>query len=272
MKYSPTELDMVAGTVRTQYDVDLFEHADARQIFHSTELSMELATFESRIDRVAKIRNCSLPEAYIEIGFGNEKWDEESKREWEAFERRFLPFLQQILAFKMEDVDEKNIVGQLKEIRERIRMESFEADLERQQGKSILVMIEMIDKMNANKFELFLGIVYETFGYTVLETPRAGDQGADIVIEKNEMRSVIQAIHGHSKSVSQAEVQEAFDAKKYFNCQQAIVITNGTFSKRAALLAKHGGIKMMGRRELKATLVKFNGVPKDPSRLAMFFG
>src|SRR5690242_16645676 len=50
-----------------------------------------------------------------------------------------------------------------------------------------------IDKMDGRQFELYLGLLYKALGYKSEVTRLAGDYGADLILEKNGVRTVVQA-------------------------------------------------------------------------------
>ncbi|WP_253187253.1 restriction endonuclease [Paenibacillus sp. GP183] len=47
--------------------------------------------------------------------------------------------------------------------------------------------------MDGRQFELYLGLLFKALGYKTEVTLSAGDYGADLVIEKNGVRTVVQA-------------------------------------------------------------------------------
>lgn len=64
-----------------------------------------------------------------------------------------------------------------------------------------------IDKMDGRQFELYLGILFKHLGYAVKVTRAAGDFGADLVLEKDGKRIVVQAKR-YSKNVGIEAVQQ----------------------------------------------------------------
>lgn len=99
------------------------------------------------------------------------------------------------------------------------------------------------------EFEIFLKELYEELGFQVTLTPTTGDQGADLIIEKHGVKSVIQAKF-YSSSVGNSAVQEVIGAIGFYNANKGIVITNNTFTKSAKELAKANNIHLVNGNSL----------------------
>ena len=93
-------------------------------------------------------------------------------------------------------------------------------------------------------FENVLKKIYEQMGYIVETTKVTGDQGADLVVQKNNRKAVIQAKF-YSSQVGNSAVQEVVAAIKYYNAQKGIVITNNVFTKSAIELAEANSIQLI---------------------------
>lgn len=88
------------------------------------------------------------------------------------------------------------------------------------------------------------GIGYEQFclsrlsaaGWSAHPTPASGDQGADIVAERDGSRLVVQCKR-YGKPVGNAAVQEAAAAGRYWSADRAAVVSNAGFTPAARKLA-----------------------------------
>lgn len=89
-----------------------------------------------------------------------------------------------------------------------------------------------IDSMNGQDFELFLGKLFEKMGYSVMVTKGSGDQGADLVIDDNQNKIVVQAKR-YGGTVGNKAIQEVYSAKGFYKAHKAIVLTNTWFSRSA---------------------------------------
>ena len=69
------------------------------------------------------------------------------------------------------------------------------------------------------------------------------DMGADLILERRGIRSVVQA-KSYSGSVGVKAVQEVVAAKSYYKAREAFVVTNSTFTKSAIDLAEANGVSL----------------------------
>lgn len=111
-----------------------------------------------------------------------------------------------------------------------------------------------IDKFDGKTFENYLYAVFTSQGYKVLETKVTRDQGADLIIIKDGVKTVVQAKR-HSSKISNKAVQEAVAAIKHYSCDNAMVVTNSYFTKPAIELAKSNEVELWNRNVLIEKLV-----------------
>ena len=116
-------------------------------------------------------------------------------------------------------------------------------------------MIHRIDLMTGSEFEAFLVKAFKAIGHDVEATPVSGDQGADLILDKD---IAVQAKRTSSK-VSNKAVQEVFTAQKYYDCTGAMVVTNGDFSEAAKDLAKKCEVELWSRVHLIGLVSKYLG-------------
>lgn len=121
-----------------------------------------------------------------------------------------------------------------------------------------------IDIMDGKTFEKYLEALFKKLGYKVERTRYVGDYGADLVVRKNGIKTVIQAKR-YKKNVGVKAIQEAVAAKGYYSCEKAMVVTNSLYTKQAVELARRNDVQLWDRNDLvKALLsVKNENVP-DP--------
>lgn len=112
-----------------------------------------------------------------------------------------------------------------------------------------------IDRMEGRTFEQYLAVVFRVQGYAVELTPASKDRGADLVLTKARIRTVVQAKcwKGH---VGVEAVQQIVTAKAPYRAQQAMVVTNSRFTKAAQVLAQSNGVQLWDRPKLLAELVR----------------
>ena len=109
---------------------------------------------------------------------------------------------------------------------------------------------------NGYDFEKFVAKLYSQLGYNVEEvTKKSGDQGADVILEKDGKKYVVQAKF-YSSSVGNHAVQEVVAAKEYYNAQDGIVVTNNDFTKSAIELAYANDITLVNGKKIMKYLEK----------------
>lgn len=111
--------------------------------------------------------------------------------------------------------------------------------------------------MDGLAFEQYLEVLFGNLGYKVERTRYVGDYGADLIAHKDGIKSV----------------QEAVGAKGMYGCTAAIVVTNSTFTRAAAELAKANHVVLWDRDRLVETILRVQGetkvVPSAPLPLPL---
>lgn len=136
-------------------------------------------------------------------------------------------------------------------IGDNLRKNSFKNKLKGiNEKKEIHYSIDDIDMMNGSEFEQFVSLLYSKMGYSAEVTKHSGDQGIDVIAEKNNIKVGIQA-KCYSNSVGNSAIQEAVAGKNYYNCDKVIVVTNNSFTNSAIELAQVNDVILWDRNILK---------------------
>lgn len=114
-----------------------------------------------------------------------------------------------------------------------------------------------IDRLSGRDFEKYLEVLFEKKGHKVTRTKYIGDYGADLVVESESNKTVIQAKRFKGK-VGVKAVQEAVASKGYYSCQNAMVVTNSTFTDQAIKLARANNVELWNRKKLIDALSSMN--------------
>lgn len=109
--------------------------------------------------------------------------------------------------------------------------------------------LRKIDKMTGEELEAYLGLLYDRKGYKVRYTPASTDYGADLLLKKKGVRTVVQAKR-YKNPVGEASVQQALSGKGYYDADQCVVITNSYFTPAAEALAERTGVTLIDRELL----------------------
>jgi len=118
--------------------------------------------------------------------------------------------------------------------------------------------LDVVDKMSGTEFEEFLLVHFKQMGYQSRLTPTTADYGADLVLEKDGVKTVVQAKRWGQK-VGVEAVQQILGAMGYYKASRAIVITNNYCSENAHVLASANNIEIWNRDVLQTFMKKTNG-------------
>lgn len=116
--------------------------------------------------------------------------------------------------------------------------------------------ISEIDGMEGHQFEHFCAklLLQNDFDKATV-TPGSGDQGVDIIAEKEGVKYAIQC-KNYSSPLGNTPVQEVFAGKVYYGCHVGVVMTNTTFTAGARDLAKETGILLWDRSMVEKMICK----------------
>ena len=111
-----------------------------------------------------------------------------------------------------------------------------------------------VDAMDGLDFEKWCADLLRKCGYQNVEiTKGSGDQGTDIVAEKDGVRYAIQC-KCYSSNLDNTPVQEITAGKTLYHCQVGAVMTNRYFTQGAKELAEANGILLWDRDNLQEML------------------
>ncbi len=127
------------------------------------------------------------------------------------------------------------------------------------------------DSLNGYDFELWCANLLRKNGYKSVEITRgSGDQGVDIIAEKDGIRYAIQCKR-YSTDIGNKPIQEVVAGKSYYKCQIGAVMTNRYFTKSAKELANATGTLLWDRDKIKQLLSAEEGkgaISSDGSSIA----
>lgn len=104
--------------------------------------------------------------------------------------------------------------------------------------------------MTGKEFETYVANVLKSMGFSsVRGTPATGDQGADLIAEKDGRTTIVQAKR-YQRPVGNKAVQEVIAARSFYKGDEAWVVTNSTFTPSAVALAQSAGVRLVDGVEL----------------------
>lgn len=118
------------------------------------------------------------------------------------------------------------------------------------------IRISQIDMMEGIEFENYLQRLLVHQGYEVKLTPASGDFGVDLVASRNGETIAIQAKRQNS-AVSRRAISDAVAGMNFYNCTDAMVITNNYFTPDAKTLADSNNCTLIDRNILALWINKY---------------
>jgi len=107
------------------------------------------------------------------------------------------------------------------------------------------------------EYEMFCSSILEKNGWKTFVTKGSGDQGVDIIAEKNGIKVVIQC-KKYLSNVGNKSVQEIYAGKKHYHANYAAVVTNSQFTKSAVELASTNDVLLLHHNDLIKLEKKLN--------------
>jgi restriction system protein len=125
------------------------------------------------------------------------------------------------------------------------------------------ISMKEIDKMTGIEFENFVGVLYKAMGYKTEVTQASNDYGADVIVIKDQIKTVIQ-VKNYKNPVGLGAVQEVNTAKGHYKADEAMIITSSpSFTAQARREAKLLRIKLIARDELEKLINKYLPQPNN---------
>ena len=111
-------------------------------------------------------------------------------------------------------------------------------------------LIDEIDRMNGLEFEsLCADLLCQNGFVNVSLTPGSGDQGVDVLAEKDGIRYAIQC-KCYSKDLGNTPIQEVHTGKDFYGCHVGVVMTNRYFTPGAIEAAKRTNTLLWDRNAI----------------------
>lgn len=114
----------------------------------------------------------------------------------------------------------------------------------------ISVDLMIADTMDGLTFEYYCADLLKHNGFSHVElTKESGDQGIDILAEKDDIKYAIQC-KCYSSNLGNRPVQEVYTGKSIYHCQIAAVLTNSYFTQGGIEAAMATGVLLWDRQKL----------------------
>lgn len=155
-----------------------------------------------------------------------------------------------------EDIKQKGV--NLREDELDLILEKYIDEAERRLTiESLHKKSQKFSSLSGSEFEQLLYRLFEKMGYAVQLTGKAGDQGGDLVANKDGERILIQAKRYGDAPVSNDAVQEAVAARNFYQCTKAMVVTTSHFTAGAIELARANNVELVLKEQLQPMLLQY---------------
>lgn len=118
--------------------------------------------------------------------------------------------------------------------------------------------IAQIDELSGIGFEVYIAEIFKYQGYKVIDTPKTGDFGVDLLVIKDDIKTAVQ-IKRYKAKVNQNAVREvvAGMALKRYSAHKSMVVTNSYFTKSVYELADAHQCELVDRDKLSMWILDF---------------
>jgi restriction system protein len=103
--------------------------------------------------------------------------------------------------------------------------------------------------MTGIEFEEYLKAHFEKKGYKVESTSVSNDYGADLILIKGGVKTVVQVKRYRGK-IGNSAIQEVVGAAGYYKADKCIVVTNSLFTENSKNLAAANNVELWDRYRL----------------------
>lgn len=120
--------------------------------------------------------------------------------------------------------------------------------------------IHAIDRMDREAFDRRLELLFGTLGYFVRRTPAMDARDADLIVSRHHAKTAVRLHQSGKYGMAGVEaVEHVLTARTHFDCDSAIVVTNGRFSAGAQALATERNVELWERKRLVRALLAEQG-------------
>lgn len=130
---------------------------------------------------------------------------------------------------------------------------------------AIIYDMSRVDAMEGHEFEHFIAALLHKLGYQNVEVTRgSGDQGVDVLAEKEGVRYAVQC-KCYSSDLGNTPVQEVNTGRVIYHCHVGVVVTNRCFTQGAKEAAKATGVLLWDRSKLQELMIQAASIEQSIS-------
>lgn len=175
-------------------------------------------------------------------------YDDYGNEKAEGFAKELLYFVENVVyPDKKMEMEEKLKLAQIvADMMDKVQKERPKIDEEEELDWQELEECHI----NPYEFECNCKKILEKAGWTARTTPKSGDQGVDVIAQKQDKLIVVQC-KLYNQPVGNKAVQEIVAGRTYYHADYAAVVSNNTFTKSARQLAKSCDVILLNVKKLK---------------------
>lgn len=125
--------------------------------------------------------------------------------------------------------------------------------------------LSSVDQMKGLDFEHYVAEIMRYQGYSTSVTRSSGDLGIDVIAKQGRTRYAVQ-VKRYKGPVSRHAVSDAVAGKFHYRCNQAMVVTNSTFTTGAKTLANSTQCLLIDRTQLQKWIDDYKHNTKRTAR------
>jgi restriction system protein len=178
-----------------------------------------------------------------------------------AWRKEYRYFIEKVVKTKLDRGERQAI--RLR--REAMLTELVAGPVERRAAE-LRASLALPDDISPAEFELWCSTALRAAGWSARASGASGDQGADVIAEKEGFMAVLQC-KLHRSPIGNKAVQEAFAARRHHGAQAAAVVSNAGFTRSAEALSRTTGVLLCHYSDLSrfdTLLAEGMGLPADP--------
>lgn len=123
-------------------------------------------------------------------------------------------------------------------------------EFQRKQNIRHISSLNQLKSLDPFEFEKYIADIFRMKGYIADVTRRSGDGGKDIILSKDNVRSIVECKRYNATKVGRPDIQKFHSAIIDSNAQNGFYITTGAFTSPAIEYAEDKSIKLIGGNEL----------------------
>lgn len=118
-------------------------------------------------------------------------------------------------------------------------------------------MPERFQDMSPTDFEDFIAQLFKELGYSVEQTSYSGDFGADLLITKSRVKTVVQVKrYASSNKVGVKDINQVIGAKDYYDCKNALIVTTSDYTAPGKKLLNKSNVENWNWNKLQNEISK----------------